>query len=87
MPELGTEVPFSSVEKALSALFSSDKAVTRASLMNFAIYGEHLDSLDENTALIHEVTREHAYCRESRHGRLESARVGYGPLQCGHGRR
>jgi glucose-6-phosphate dehydrogenase assembly protein OpcA len=29
IPELGTEVPLSQVEKALSALFSSDKAVTR----------------------------------------------------------
>jgi glucose-6-phosphate dehydrogenase assembly protein OpcA len=61
-PELGTEVPLSQVEKALSALFASDKAVTRASLMNFAIYSEHPDSLDENTDLIRQVTREHA-CR------------------------
>ncbi len=62
LPELGTEVPLSSVEKALNALFQSDQAVTRASLMNFAIYSEHPDSLDENTAIIREVTREHA-CR------------------------
>jgi glucose-6-phosphate dehydrogenase assembly protein OpcA len=50
------------VDKALNALFSSDKAVTRASLMNFAIYSEQPDSLDDNTDLIREVTREHA-CR------------------------
>jgi glucose-6-phosphate dehydrogenase assembly protein OpcA len=61
-PELGTEVPLSQVEKALNTLFASDAAVTRASLMNFAIYSEHPDSLDENTDLIRQVTREHA-CR------------------------
>lgn len=60
--DLGTEVPLSQVEKELKNLFASDKAVTRASLMNFAIYSEKPDSLDENTALIREVTREHA-CR------------------------
>ena len=62
LSELGAEVPLSSVGRELKKLFSSDKAVTRASLINFAIYSEQPDSLSANTELIREVTREHA-CR------------------------
>jgi glucose-6-phosphate dehydrogenase assembly protein OpcA len=62
IPEIGTEVPLDMVEQALRAFFSSDEAVTRASLINFAIYSEKPGSIAENTAIIREVTREHA-CR------------------------
>lgn len=61
-PELGTEVPLSQVDKELKKFFSSEETVTRASLMNFAIYSEQPKCLQRNTALIREVTREHA-CR------------------------
>jgi glucose-6-phosphate dehydrogenase assembly protein OpcA len=62
LSDLGTEVPLSQVEKGLKQLFASDQAVTRASLMNFVIYSEQPDSLTKNTAILREVTREHA-CR------------------------
>ncbi|MBP7950781.1 MAG: glucose-6-phosphate dehydrogenase assembly protein OpcA [Verrucomicrobiales bacterium] len=60
--ELGLEVPLAHVERELKALFSSEAAVTRASLMNFAIYSEEIGSLEQSTELIRTVTREHA-CR------------------------
>jgi glucose-6-phosphate dehydrogenase assembly protein OpcA len=59
---LGQEVPLGSVDKALKELWGKDEARTRASLMNFAIYSEDPEALDENTALLSEITREHA-CR------------------------
>lgn len=62
LAELGTPVPLPDVEHSLKSIFASDQAVSKASLMNFAIYSERPDSLDRNTALIREVTREHA-CR------------------------
>lgn len=62
VPELGTEVPLSQVERELKNLFASDSAVTRASLMNFAVYSEQPESLAANTALIRHFTTEHA-CR------------------------
>lgn len=60
--DLGTEVAPPQVESELKRFFSSDKAVTRASLMNFSIYSEDPAALKENTRLISDVTREHA-CR------------------------
>ena len=62
LSDLGTEVPLASVERELKNLFASDLAITRASLINFAIYSEQPEDLADNTAIIREVTREHA-CR------------------------
>ncbi len=58
----GKEVAISEIEKELRALWESNTDSTRASLMNLAIYSEAGDALERNTALLAEVTREHA-CR------------------------
>ena len=60
--ELGEEVPLREIDGSLKKLWESNKAMSRASLMNFAIYAECPDSLAKNTEVIREVTREHA-CR------------------------
>ena len=60
--ELGEEVTLREIDRSLKKLWESNKALTRASLMNFAIYAECPDSLAKNTEVIREVTREHA-CR------------------------
>ncbi len=60
--DMGKEVPLGNVSRELHGLFASEKAVTRASLMNFAIYSESDGALAANTELIREITREHA-CR------------------------
>src|SRR5688572_25838842 len=59
---LGQEVPLGRVDKALKELWGADNARTKASLMNFAIYSEDPSSLEKNTALLAEITQEHA-CR------------------------
>lgn len=59
---LGQEVPLGRVDKALKELWGQDDARTKASLMNFAIYSEDPESLDENTRRLEEITLEHA-CR------------------------
>lgn len=59
---LGQEVALSRVDKALKELWGVDEARTKASLMNFAIYSEDPASLEANTQLLAEITREHA-CR------------------------
>ncbi len=59
---LGSEVPLAELGKRLKQLWQSNEAKTKASLMNFAIYSEEVDSLTANTEVIREVTREHA-CR------------------------
>jgi len=59
---LGQEVPLGRVDKALKELWGQDDARTRASLMNFSIYSEDSQSLEENTQLLAEITHEHA-CR------------------------
>lgn len=59
---LGQEVPLGQVDKALKDLWGKDEARTRASLMNFAIYSEDPESIEANTRLLEEITREHA-CR------------------------
>ena len=60
---LGEEVPLKNVEKAVRALWADDKTgKTRASLMNFAIYGEDPSALERNTRLLGDITREHS-CR------------------------
>ena len=50
------------MDKALKELWGEDEARTRASLMNFAIYSENPESVQENMNLLEEITREHA-CR------------------------
>ena len=60
--ELGEEVPLREIDGRLKQLWESGDAMTRASLMNFAVYAECPDSLEKNTEVIREVTREHA-CR------------------------
>lgn len=60
--DLGTEVPLAELGKKLKQLWQSNEAKTKASLMNFAIYSEEVESLAANTEVIREVTREHA-CR------------------------
>jgi glucose-6-phosphate dehydrogenase assembly protein OpcA len=59
---LGQETPVSAIAASLRALWASNEALTKASLMNFAVYSEQPGSLEHNTALIEAVTREHA-CR------------------------
>lgn len=60
--ELGEEVSLREIDRSLKRLWESNEAMTRASMMNFAICSEHPDSLRTNTEVIREVTREHA-CR------------------------
>ena len=62
VPELGEEVPLREIDGRLKQLWESSEAMTRASLMNFAVYAECPDSLEKNTEVIRAVTREHA-CR------------------------
>lgn len=61
-PALGQETPVSAIGASLRALWASNEAMTKASLMNFAVYSEQPGSLEANTSLIEAVTREHA-CR------------------------
>jgi len=62
LPALGQETPVSSIASSLRALWASNEALTKASLINFAVYSEQPGSLERNTVLIEAVTREHA-CR------------------------
>jgi len=61
-PELGIEVPIATIEKELRKLWEQDDAQTNASLMNLAVYSERCGGLLENSAILRELTREHA-CR------------------------
>jgi glucose-6-phosphate dehydrogenase assembly protein OpcA len=62
LPLLGQEVPLGRVDRALKQFWESDEAKTRASLMNFAIYGEQPEALDQNNKLLEQITAEHS-CR------------------------
>lgn len=59
---LGKETPVSEIGASLRELWSTSEAMTKAALMNFAVYSEEPDSLERNSSLIREVTHEHA-CR------------------------
>jgi len=59
---LGQEVSLGKVDKALKELWGKDDARTKASLINFAIYSEDPHSLQTNTTLMADITREHS-CR------------------------
>ena len=61
-PELGIEVPVSKIDLELRKLWEQDEARTNASLMNLVVYSEKPGALIENSAIIRELTREHA-CR------------------------
>ena len=61
-PELGLEVPVSVIDKELRKLWEQDEARTNASLMNLVVYSEKSGALLENSAIIRNLTREHA-CR------------------------
>jgi len=61
-PALGQETPVSAIATSLPALWAGNEAMTKASLMNFAVYSEEPGSLERNSRLIGEVVREHA-CR------------------------
>lgn len=61
-PELGLEVAVSSIDKELRKLWEQDEARTNASLMNLVVYSEKPGALMENSAIIRNLTREHA-CR------------------------
>jgi glucose-6-phosphate dehydrogenase assembly protein OpcA len=60
---LGLQVDIGKIEKELKKLWAeSSGAMTRASLANLAVYSEAPNSLEKNTQLIAEITRNHA-CR------------------------
>lgn len=61
-PELGIEVAVSAIDSELRKLWEQDEARTNASLMNLVVYSENEGALIENSAIIRELTREHA-CR------------------------
>src|SRR2546422_2959581 len=60
---LGVPVEISRIDHELKKLWQeSEGAVTRASLMNLAVYSEEQGSLDRNTQLMARITEDHA-CR------------------------
>lgn len=61
-PELGLEVKVSEIDKALRQLWEQDEARTNASLMNLVVFSEKPGALLENSAIVRELTRDHA-CR------------------------
>ena len=61
-PELGQEVPVAAIDKELRKLWEADDARTNASLINLVTCSEESGSLRKNSAIIRELTREHA-CR------------------------
>jgi glucose-6-phosphate dehydrogenase assembly protein OpcA len=59
----GMPVEVAQVNRSLKALWEQEgNALTRASLINFAVYSEASDALSANTQLMEQITREHA-CR------------------------
>ena len=60
---LGISVEIDKIEKELKKLWEqSEGAMTRASLVNLAVYSEALDSLEKNTQLIAKIAENHT-CR------------------------
>src|SRR2546429_9586190 len=60
---LGQSVELGKIDKELKKLGrEGESAMTRASLINLAIYSEKPDSLEKNTRLISRITESHA-CR------------------------
>src|ERR1700761_331633 len=59
----GMQVDVAQINRSLKALWEQEgNVLTRASLINFAVYSEAPDALSANTQLMEQVTREHA-CR------------------------
>src|SRR5450432_2025865 len=59
----GAPVEIGKIDRELKKLWDqSDGVMTRASLINLAVYSEAPDSLGKNTALVSEITENHA-CR------------------------
>lgn len=61
-PELGREVAVENIHKELRQLWAQDEARTNACLINLCVYSERPGSLQHNSAIVRELTREHA-CR------------------------
>ncbi|MDG2124217.1 MAG: glucose-6-phosphate dehydrogenase assembly protein OpcA, partial [Verrucomicrobiales bacterium] len=59
---LGNPVEVGKIAGALRGLWDTNDAVTKASLINFAIYSECENCLETNSTLISEITADHA-CR------------------------
>ena len=60
---LGVPVEISSIDQELKKLWQEGEgAMTRASLMNLAVYSEQTGSLNDNTQLMAKITENHA-CR------------------------
>jgi glucose-6-phosphate dehydrogenase assembly protein OpcA len=60
---LGLQVEIGKLERELKKLWEQNEgAMTRASLMNLAVYSEEAGSLEKNTQLIARITENHA-CR------------------------
>lgn len=60
---VGMPVEIGQIDRELKKLWAeADGAMTRASLINLAVYSEAPDSLGKNTALLAEITEDHA-CR------------------------
>lgn len=56
------EVPVGAIDQELRKLWEQDQARTNASLMNLVVYSEKPGALLENSAIVRDLTREHA-CR------------------------
>ena len=64
---LGVPVEVGKIDQKLKKLWQeSEGAVTRASLMNLAVYSEEPGSLNNNTQLMARITKDHA-CRSEEH--------------------
>ena len=78
LAELGKEVPIGDIDQELREFFATDETVTKASLLNLAVYSEQSDALATNPPIIRELTRENA-CRSllvlSLHGPERSVRA------------
>jgi glucose-6-phosphate dehydrogenase assembly protein OpcA len=60
---LGLQVKLGEIDKELKKLWQeSEGAMTRASLINLALYSEEPESLEKNTQLVAKITEDHA-CR------------------------
>ena len=59
---LGREVAIADIDSELRAMFVDDDGLSRASLINLAIYNENPEALAANSAIVSQLTREHA-CR------------------------
>ncbi len=59
---LGKEVKLPAIDRELRVLFAEDSGISRASLLNLVVYSEDAASVERDTPIIQELTRETA-CR------------------------